>query len=263
MSPIRSSLRYVELVRMLAHREFTGRYRGNLFGASSALVVPVLFLLVYAFVFTTLIPVEVKPGVRDPGYGFFLFAGLVGWNLFADTTSRAPRLYAQSSSLVRSSMLPLSALPVASACASFLTGMLWLAVFVGLRLWRGEALAAQILLAPVALLGLAAVSAGIALALAAIGTLLRDVAELVPPLLGLGFFISPVLYPASRLAEHSAWLLTANPVAGLIETLRASLLGDGWPSPELLLCAVAWPCAALAFGLLLHQRVHARLVDRL
>jgi lipopolysaccharide transport system permease protein len=248
---------------MLAQREFVGRYRGNFFGISTALVVPVLFLLVYGFVFSQLIPIEVRPGVRQSGYGFFLFAGFIGWNLFADTASRAPRLYPQSASLVRSSLLPLSALPVASALASLATGLLWLSVFVGLRAWQGEALGESLWMAPLALLGVAVVAVGFALALAALGVVARELGELIAPAVGLGFFLSPVIYPAQKLAEHSQWLLVANPVAGLIETLRASLLADAAPSPELLQCAVFWPCIALAVGLVVHRSFARRLVDRI
>jgi lipopolysaccharide transport system permease protein len=263
VASIQSSLRYAELVRMLAQREFTGRYRGNLFGASATLIVPVLFLLVYHFVFSVLIPVEIRPGQRDAHYGFFLFAGLVGWNLFAETAGRAPRLYAQNANMLRSSLMPLSVLPVASACASLVTGMLWIFAFVAMRAVSGGNLSASVLAAPIALLGIAALAAGSSLALAAIGSLLRDLSELIQPALGLGFFLSPIVYPASKLAEHSAWLLGLNPMAGLIETLRATLLGDVWPAPELLLSALLWPLVVLGVGLAVHARVAPQLADRL
>ena len=106
--------RYADLTHALAMREFVGRYRGNLAGGLSAIAVPLMMLATYTFVFSVLLPGRVRPGHTATDFGFFLFAGLVGWNLFAEVASRSPRLFVDSAQYVRKPQFPISALVAAA-----------------------------------------------------------------------------------------------------------------------------------------------------
>jgi lipopolysaccharide transport system permease protein len=253
--------RYLEIVHLLARREFQARYRGNLFGTFSAVLVPLLFLLTYTFVFSTLIPVRLNPDATRTDYAFFFFSGLVGWTLFAEPTARAPRLFAGQAHFVRRSLVPVSALPLASSLTAFYHSLLWVAVFVLARALSGDPLPRTLLAAPVLLLLLALLTAGIALVVAALGAFVRDLAEWIGPLLSIGLFVSPILYPAERIASVAPWLVQLNPLSPIIEGIRDALLEGSLPGASALGSLVLWPVAVLLAGIVVHRRFRPLLAD--
>jgi lipopolysaccharide transport system permease protein len=250
----------VEIVHTLAQRQFTGRYRGSLLGVLTAVLVPLCFLLGYTFVFSTLIPVRIRPEAARGDYAFFFFAGLVGWGLFSETLSRAPRLFSDQAHFVRKALFPVSALPVSATLTAFYHSLVWLVVFLVARFFTEGSLPATVALAPLLLVLLALLTAGMALAVAAFGAFVRDLSELIGPLLTIGLFVSPVLYPAERIASIAPWLVDLNPLAPLIESLRDALLG-AMPALPTLAASLAWSLGVLIVGAFVHRRLRPALAD--
>jgi len=260
-APFAETRRYLEIVRALAQREFVARYRGNLFGLLPAVLVPLLLLLTYTFVFSKLIPVQIRPDAESGDYAFFLFSGLVGWNLFAEVVARAPRLFGDQAHFVREARFPASALAVASGLSAFYQSVLWLGVFVLARwVMQGE-VSAAVWWSPLVLALLGVLAAGIALTLAALGALVRDLGELVGPLLALGLFLSPVLYPADRIAQAAPWLAELNPLVPQLAMLRATLLDGVLPELRVVGIAGLWCLGVIALGVAVHRRTRPLLAD--
>ncbi len=255
------AVRYWEIALVIAQREFVGRFRGNILGVVTSLAVPLLFLATYTFVFTQLIPIRIRPGASEGDYAFFLFAGLVGWNLFAETAGRAPKLFSGQSHYVRKSLFPTSALAIASCLSALGQSLLWLAAFAIARLVMGHGLPMSLMGAPLVLCGIAAFSVGVSLLVASVGVFVGDLAELMGPVLALGMFVSPVLYPAELLASVSPWLVTLNPMAEHLELLRGCLLGEVSAAPQAVILALAWTGGTLLVGGLTHARVRPLLAD--
>jgi len=254
--------RSVEIVITLAQREFLGRYRGSLMGPATAALVPLLFLATYTFVFSTLIPIHIRPEAGRTEYAFFLFAGLLGWNLFSETTARAPKLYSHSAHFVRRALFPTLALPLAGSLSALYQALIWWAAFLLARLVSGSGLETSVLLAPLVLVAIAVLAAGFSTLIAGIGVFVGDLSELIGPLLALGFFLSPVLYAADRIAEISPWLIRLNPIASHLELLRATLLEPASISLAALVAAVAWSGAAALLGYVSHRRLRPLIADR-
>jgi len=256
-------VRYRDVVLMLARREFRRRYRSGLMGLATALAVPLAFLATYTFVFSTVIPVRFASDSDPTTYAYFLFAGLVSWNLLSETLLKSPRLFVDQAHFVRKAQFPPSALAVASTLAAFYSALVWGGAFVAYRAATGYAPTWWTLTAPVALLAVAVVALGLGLIVAHAGVFLRELGELLPPLVTLGLFLSPVFFPAERLAALSPWLVWLNPVAAPLLLARAALLGDIVPGGHLLLSAVSWPLALLAIAWAVHAQLRVRLVDAL
>jgi lipopolysaccharide transport system permease protein len=252
--------RYLEIVHTLAQRQFLGRYRGSLLGVVTAVLVPLCFLLGYTFVFSTLIPIRIRPEATRADYAFFFFAGLLGWVLFAETVGRAPRLFSDQAHFVRKALFPVSALPLSVTLTAFYHSLVWLAVFLAVRFGVEGGLPLTVAIAPLLLVLLAMLTAGMALAVAALGAFVRDLSELIGPLLTVGLFVSPVLYPAERIASVAPWLVGLNPVAPIIESLRGALLGTT-PAVPALAASLAWSVGILLAGALVHRRLRPALAD--
>ena len=255
--------RYADLTHALAMREFVGRYRGNLAGGLSEIAVPLMMLATYTFVFSVLLPGRVRPGHSATDFGFFLFAGLVGWNLFAEVASRSPRLFVDSPQYVRKPQFPISALVTAPCLAGFYRSLPWAAAFAIAGFALGEAPPATGWLTPVALLLTALMTAGFGLTLASLGVLIRDLSDLVPAALTLAFFLSPILYPTDVLTGVSPWLRTLNPMASHLTIVRGLLFDGVLPDAALLVEATLWTAASLAMGIALYRATRSSLQDLL
>jgi lipopolysaccharide transport system permease protein len=253
--------RYAEIVFTLAQRDFKGRFRGSWLGAVGLAIVPLLFLLTYTFVFTTLMPVQLKPGADRADYAFFFFSGLIGWTLFADTAARAPRLFESHSHFVRKALFPASALPAASVLTAFYNAMLWAAAFIAVRWLREGSVPATVALAPLLLLWIAALALGFSLLLAACGAFMRDLGELIGPALTVALFASPVIYSSERIAQVAPWLLVWNPVAQPIDAMRGALFEGRLPAASEIATGLAWTLAVLALGLFAYRRAEPLLAD--
>jgi lipopolysaccharide transport system permease protein len=253
--------RYGEIVFTLAQRDFKGRFRGNWLGFVGVAIVPLLFLLAYTFVFTTLMPVQLKPGSDRADYAFFFFSGLIGWTFFADTVARAPRLFASQAHFVRKALFPASALPAASVLTAFYNALLWAAAFIAVRWIREGSVPPTVALAPLLLLWIALLSLGFSLLLAACGAFVRDLGELIGPALTVALFASPVIYPSERIANVAPWLLVWNPVAQPIEAMRAALFEGRLPAASGVATGLAWTSAMLALGWFACRRAEPLLAD--
>lgn len=253
--------RYAEIVFTLAQRDFQGRFRSSWLGFVGIAIVPLLFLLTYTYVFTTLMPVQLKPGADREDYAFFFFSGLIGWTLFADSAARAPGLFASHAHFVRKALFPASALSAASVLVAFYNAMLWVTVFIVMRWLREGSVPASVVLAPLLLLWIAVLALGFSLLLAACGAFMRDLGEFIGPALTVALFASPVIYSSERIAEVAPRLLMWNPVAQPIEAMRTALFEGRWPAASEVATGLVWASAVLALGWVVHRRAEPLLAD--
>lgn len=253
--------RYIQLASALASQEFPGAFRGNLTGALAAIAVPVAMLATYAFVFSTLIPVRIKPGQSTAEYALFLTSGLVVWNLAADVVTRSPRLFSQAGHYVQRARFPISVLVVAPCLASFYRSLPWLVAFALAHLWLLGALPWTLIAAPLVLLCVMVIALGLALGLASVGAVVRDLGDVVPPLMSLAFFVSPILYPATKLQEMSDWILLINPFSSSIRSMHLLLIDGVWPPLAIIGQLVLAMVVSVTFGLCLYHVVRDSLQD--
>ena len=231
-------------------REWRERYQGSLAGGAWLLLQPLLQLLVLAFVFGSLLPARVA--TADLAFPVFLALGLFPWLLFANAVNRGTTSYLDHAGLIARVPLPPSLYVHARVLASVLIDGLGLLLVLLLGFGLRPTLAGL-----VAALAAIAVLALFALALARIAALLqvfvRDCAALVGQLLGLGFFLTPVLYERAQLPAAFAGVLALNPLAAPIEALRHGLSGHA-AVPWMALAVSALLALLLLLGSLALQR---------
>ncbi len=104
-------------------------------------------------------------------------------------------------------------------------------------------------------------SYGLAALLSAINARWRDVQHTVPFLLQIGLFVTPVVYRASFIPERYRWLIELNPLTGLIEVFRASLLGLPMPHTRVLAISLAVSVVMMVAGVWAFRRSETAIVD--
>ena len=229
-------LQHRHLIWQLARREVLGRYRGSMMGVAWSVITPLLMLGVYTFVFVGVFRAR-WPGMEQVGgVGFALqiFAGLLVFNLFAEFTNRAPRLIVDQPNLVKKVVFPLEILPWISLLGALFHLLLSLLILLlAARLFLGH-LPVTAIAAPVILLAMVPLLLGIGWFLGALGVFMRDVAQVIGPVVTAFMFLSPVFYSLQALPEALQVAMQFNPLTLIIEELRGVVIDGRWPRWHLL-----------------------------
>jgi homopolymeric O-antigen transport system permease protein len=219
------------LIWQFARREVEGRYRASFLGILWSFVHPLTLLLVYTWVFGVIFRAR-WPATRTGRLGEFalvLFSGLVVFNVFAECLSRAPGLIVAVPSYVKKVVFPLEVLPVSLLASAAFHGLVSLALLlVFCRIVLGE-LPWTVLLIPLVALPAVFLCLGLTWLVASLGVFLRDLGHLVPLLVQVVFFMTPVIYPADAVPERFRVVMSLNPLAWVVENVRRLLFAGALP----------------------------------
>ncbi len=232
----------------LLRRDLSSRYAGSAGGPLWALLHPLILCVLYSFVFAVVIRLQPPPGF--PGsYAEFLLAGLLPWIGFQEALARSTTSVSDQGHLVKKLRFPVELLVASSAGAALVLQIASLAVLGVFVLVSGRGT-----LQPLALVAAFAFElvllAGPCLLLASLNVLFRDLAQMVPPVLMIVMYVTPILYPESLVPAPLAPLLAANPVRDLVALYRTGLFGGAWPPPARLL---AWSAGFALLALFCHR----------
>lgn len=247
-----------DLLKLLAWRDIQVRYKQTVLGAAWAVLQPLLSMVVFTVVFGRLLGLDRTVGSQP--YPVFLYAGLLPWTFFAAALTASGNSLVSHANLLCKVRFPRLVLPLAAAGAPLLDLAVAVSVLLGLMLWFGIAWTWSLLLLPLmaAAAMLAALSLG--LLLSALTVTYRDFRHVVPFLVQLGFFVTPVLAPASVVPPAYQWLLWLNPAGGPVAGFRAAALGLPMPWPALALSGGVSLLLLLA-GLAYFGRTESRFAD--
>ena len=209
------------LMFSMVKREIVGRYRGSIFGLLWSFFNPVLMLSVYTFVFSVVFKARWQGGVGSKTeFALIVFSGLMIFNLFSESVSRAPSLVLSNINYVKKVIFPLELLPVislGSVAFHFLVSLVvWLFFFC---LFFGVP-PLTIFLLPLIIVPLALNALGFSWFLASLGVYIRDVAQFVSVFMTVLMFLSPIFYPIASLPEEYRLLMNINPITFVVEQAR-------------------------------------------
>jgi lipopolysaccharide transport system permease protein len=247
---------YRELAFFLALRDVKARYKQAAFGIAWAVIQPVAGVALFTFVFRNLASVE-SDGIPYP---LFALVGFLAWTYFASTLTSAVASLVANSALVTKVYFPRLAAPVSALLPGLINLLPGFGVLVVLMVHYGVGPDAAGLALPLCLLWMMAAALGVGLLLATLNVRYRDVGSVLATLLQLWLFASPVAYPASLVPEAWRWVYALNPMAGVIESLRWSLVDAPAPGPEVLV-SLASTAVLLTGGLLYFASAERRFAD--
>ena len=216
-------------------RDLKVRYRQTVFGASWAVLQPVLLMLVFTA------SVGRLQGVAPVGipYPLFAFAGLVPWTLFASSLAAASNSLVNAEGIITKVYFPRLILPFAAIGSFLVDYLVALVVLALLMLYFGAVPSLAIVWLPAFTLFALVTALGVGTWLAAINVRYRDVKYVVPFLTQVWMFASPVIYASTLIPDNWRWLFALNPMTGVLEGFRWALLGGDRPDGLILVSAAA------------------------
>ena len=245
---LRQSWLQRQLFLKLLRRDFAERYRGSYLGVLWSLLLPLLSLLVFTFFFGVIFQLRWTGGSGNSlgELALILFVGMALYNFLGECFSRAPGLILAHQNYVKNVVFPLEILPVVMVASALLTLTVTLLVILALQAMTGQGLTWTALLLPIVVAPLVLFVLGLSWFLAALGVYIRDIQQLVVPLVQLMMFLSPVFYPVSALPESIRPWLQLNPLALVIDQTRWIILfGQPMDWTAYLLCLGAGALTAL------------------
>lgn len=248
---------YRELFYFFAWRDVKVRYKQTLLGVLWALIQPFFTMVVFTLLFGRVakIPTEGIPGP------IFYFSALLPWTYFSLTLSNAAMSLVSNANLLTKIYFPRVILPAASALSGLVDFLIASVLLVGIMIYYNVPVGWSLLLWPVLVVLLVLQALGVGLFLAAVNVRYRDVKYAIPFLIQLWLFVTPIIYPASLVPSRFRWLVALNPMSGLIEAFRHTVVRThaiDWP---LLGFSAVMTCVVFAAGAHYFRRTETAFAD--
>ncbi len=254
---------YRELLYFLIWRDVKVRYKQTALGAAWAILQPLMTMLVFTLFFGRL----AKVGSDGLPYPIFSYAGLLPWTFFAQGLSQSSASLVGSSNLIKKIYFPRLVIPISSVLGGLVDFAVAFVVLIGMmayyRIWPSVA----VVFLPLLLLLAVGAALGVGTWLSALNVEYRDVRYVVPFFVQIWLFVTPVIYPASKVAGKldelglPSWLYGLNPMVGVVEGFRWALLGTGSRLGPVLAASAAVTVLLLASGALYFRKMERTFAD--
>ena len=244
---------YRELLYFLTWRDVKVRYKQTVLGAAWAILQPLLLMLIFNFFFARL--AGISSGTVP--YPLFAYAGLLPWTFFANAIANSGNSLVGSTNLITKVYFPRMIIPAAAVGAGLVDFAIAFVLLVGLMVYYRVSLNLSIVVLPILIVLTALLALGVGLLMSALTVKYRDVRYALPFVVQCWMFASPVIYPVPA---KWRWLLSINPMTGIIEGFRAALFGQqvNWPTLGL---SAALTFAILVFATFVFSRMEKSFAD--
>jgi len=248
---------YWELLYFLVWRDFKIRYKQTFIGIGWVVLQPLFTMMMFTAVFSGIAKIP-SDGIPYP---VFAFAGLLPWTYFANALTRSGNSLVGNSNLITKVYFPRLLIPLAAVMTPLLDCVISLVVLGALMAWFQIAPSWAIVTLPAFLFACTLTAFAVSAWLSALCVRYRDVGLVIPFLVQIWLFASPVAYPASLVPERWRFLYDLNPMVGVIEGIRWSLVGGHPPNLAMIGVSTTVVLTALYGGLVFFRRMELVFAD--
>lgn len=230
---------YRELLYFLVWRDIKVRYKQTVLGMLWIVFQPVVSMVVFSILFGGLLKVP-SGGVPYP---IFAYAALLPWNYFASSLTRSSTSLVYSTHLITKIYFPRLIIPISGVLSGLVDFAVAFLVLIGLMIYYGVVPTPAVVLLPALLLLAMLTALGFGLWLSALNVRFRDIQYLIPFMVQIWMYVTPVIYGSELIPERFRFLLGLNPMTGVVEGFRWALLGaqlaDAQPPGPLFAISIA------------------------
>jgi lipopolysaccharide transport system permease protein len=226
---------YRELFVVLARRDLSVRYKQTVIGVGWALIRPLLTMVVFTVVFGKLAKL---PSDGTTPYALLVFAGMLPWTLFSSAVGDTANSMINNAALIGKVYFPRLIVPAATVVVALVDFLISFLILIALMAWYRFAPGWQLLLLPVFVTLAVATSLGPGLWITSLNVKYRDFRYVIPFVIQLGLYISPVGFSSNLVPERWRLVYALNPMVGVIDGFRWCILGGQSP--------LWWPALALS-----------------
>ncbi|WP_019986422.1 ABC transporter permease [Rudanella lutea] len=249
-----------ELLYILSMRDVSVRYKQTALGAAWGLIRPLTTMLIMVFVFSKVAKLQGDPGVPYP---LMVLGGITIWTFFSTAFTQVSNSVTLNSNLVTKVYFPRLIMPLSSIAVSFIDFLVSLGLFIILAAWYRFMPDWHLLFVPLFMILAVLASFAFGLFFAVVNVRFRDIGQLIPFIVQVGFYACPIAY-SSRLVAGERWysIYMLNPMVGIIDGFRWSLLGGkAYFNPQSLMYSVAIVLICLLLSVYFFRKRENSFVD--
>ncbi len=247
------------LLKEMVIRDLRARYAGSSLGFLWAFAQPILWMLLYTAVFSLVLRVPVEPGYAS--FPEFLMAGLLPWMAIQEGIARSASVLIDNAAMVKKTVFPLETLVLSVVLAAAINEVIALAILGAYVALLGHLQAAWLLLLVPSLLLQVLLTFGLGCLAATLTAFVRDTSHAVGIVLTVGFYATPIVYPASLVPARLLPVIEANPLSHLVELFRRAFTLHAAPGLASLSYLVVFCCLAAAAGVAVFSRARPHFAD--
>ena len=249
------------LIWMLALRNIKVRYRQTIVGVAWAVIQPLVTMVVFGVLFHL---VRAQPTSGKIPYAVTCLCGLVPWQLFSSTLTQSTASLVSNQHLLTKVYFPRAVLPCAAVVSGLVDFSIAFGVLIAIMIGWGVVPSMDIVYLPALVILVLLTSLAFGIWLSALNALYRDVGHVVPFLVQIGLFVSPVVYEMQAVVPVDwQWLYSLNPMVGVLEGFRWTLLGKSAPPVQSMLFSTVGVSFILLTGLIVFRRLESQFADRI
>lgn len=249
---------YKDLFYILTWRDIKVRYKQTVIGILWSILRPLITMLVFTIVFSW---IAKMPSEADVPYPILVFAAMIPWQFFANAISESSNSLISSGQLITKVYFPRIIIPASSTITSFIDLILSLIILFLLMLYYQYFPSWQIFFLPLALVQVFILAFGMGLILTTLNIKYRDFRYVVPFILQLGLYISPVGFSSNVIPEKWQYFYALNPMVGTIEGFRWCLLGTNNLNINILIMTITVSVALFFIGFNYFRKMERNFAD--
>jgi lipopolysaccharide transport system permease protein len=252
---------YKNFILNSVRNEFVIRFSRSALGGLWVILQPLAQVAIYALILSAVLSAKL-PGIDNQyAYAIYLTAGMLAWSLFSEIITRCLNLFIEQSNLMKKMMFPRVTLPAIVVGSSLLNNAMLFVAIIAVFALLGHMPSMHILWLPLITLFVVAFSMGLGLILGVLNVFIRDIGQVVPIILQVAFWFTPIVYPISIIPEGYRDLLAYNPMYPIVKAYQDILVYNVTPD----IIAIGWiaffSLLLLVFGFLLFRRASPEMVD--
>lgn len=243
--------------------EFIARFARSKLGGLWMIIHPLSQVAIYALILSNVLAAKL-PGIDNKyAYALYLMAGILAWNLFSEIVSRCLNLFIEQGNIMKKMRFPRIALPVIVVGSCLLNNLLlFVAVLVVFAALGQMPNMEMFWLLPLTVV-VTALAVGLGLVLGVINVFVRDVGQVVPIIMQVWFWFTPIVYSANIIPQNLQWLMNFNPMYSIVTAYHDVLVYQVSPKLEEIAITVGVTCVLLVLGLFMFRRAAPEMVDSL
>jgi len=245
----------VDVLVIMVVRDFKIRYQGSVLGFAWALITPLMFVVVFGFVFKTILDVDIRR------YSAFTLIGMMAYTWFQMSLIQGATALTANSELVRRPGFPVAVLPAVSVSTNLIHFLIVIPMLAGFLALYGHAPTFQLALLPMLLALQFLLTLGLAYIFAAVNVFFRDAAHILDVVLRLMFFLTPIFYEASSVPAEYQALYRSNPLVPLIEAYRDVFFGRNIVDQQGLVMVAIESIVLVTAGYLAFRAISSRFAE--
>jgi lipopolysaccharide transport system permease protein len=261
MTTIANIWRNWPLIATMTRRDLMARYRGSFGDALWAVWNPLLQMATFFFVFGIVLKTRFPGTESDSAYAFYMICGMLPWLAISEAVARAPGAMVENRHLVKKTVFPFEIVAVQHLLAALVTQAIGTAIFLLAHLVFLGRPHWTIVWLPLLLVPQVLMTLGVQWGLSAVGVYLRDLIQVMGPILNLIFYATPICYPESAIPAALAGWFRLSPVAILVRAWRDCLLDGRTPDWTSVGAVTLGGAIVFSLGLRLFQKLRKGFAD--